>query len=226
MKEIMHKTDMPYEKFMKYGPESLTDAELLAIIIRTGTHDKSPVTLGQQVLDLKGNRWGLSGINHFSVQDFMGVKGIGEVKAIKLKCIGEISKRISQISAARGLAFNKPATVAGYYMEQLRHLEKERVILVMLDNKNQLLCDEVLSEGTVNMTILSPREVFVKAVRERAVNIMLLHNHPSGDPTPSSEDIITTQRIKEASQFIDIHLIDHIIIGDRQYVSFREKGLL
>lgn len=222
----IHKENLPYEKFIKYGPESLTDAELLAIIIRTGTQNESSVSLGQQILDMKGNYWGLSGINHCSLEDLMCLKGIGEVKAVKIKCIGEIAKRISKGYARQELTFNRPETVAGYYMEELRHLETERVVLVMLDNKNRFLCDEVLSEGTVNMAILSPREVFLKALKGRAVNIMLLHNHPSGDPSPSREDYLTTQKMKDAADLVDIHLIDHIIIGDRRYVSFKEKGLL
>lgn len=223
---LTHKDDLPYEKFIKYGPESLTDAELLAIIIRTGTKNESPVSLGQQILDFDENHWGLSWINHCSIDDLMSLKGIGQVKAIKIKCIGEIAKRISKDCARNELAFNRPETVAEYYMEELRHLEKERVVLVMLDNKNRFLCDEVISEGTVNMAILSPREVFLKALKGRAVNIMLLHNHPSGDPTPSREDCLTTEKIRKASQLVDIHLVDHIIIGDRRYVSFKEKGLL
>lgn len=222
----IHKDNLPYEKFIKYGPESLTEAELLAIIIRTGTQNESSISLGQQILDYEGNHWGLSGINHISLEDLMSIKGIGEVKAVKIKCIGEIAKRISQSYARKELTFDSPKRVADYYMEELRHLEKERVVLVMLDNKNRFLCDEVLSEGTVNMAILSPREVFLEALRGRAVNIMLLHNHPSGDPTPSRQDCITTQKILDASNLVEIGFIDHIIIGDRRYVSFKEKGLI
>lgn len=229
-KDIMNtelkKEDMPYEKFLKYGPESLTDAELLAIIIRTGTKEDDPVTIGYQLLNMVGNCWGLAMLHHYSVKDFMTIKGIGEVKAVKLKCIGEISKRISRQDIDKGIPFINPEMVADYYMEELRHLEKERIVLVMLDNKNRFLSDEVISEGTINTTIFSPREIFIKALHEGAVNIMLIHNHPSGDPTPSKADCITTQRVKEVADLIDIHLIDHIVIGDRRYISFREKGLL
>lgn len=222
----INKDNLPYEKFIKYGPDSLTNAELLAIIIRTGTHSDDSVALGQKILNIGGRYWGLLALKHFSLKDFMSIKGIGEVKAVKLKCIDELAKRIAKEQAIQGLTFDRPDTVADYYMEELRHLETERVVLVMLDNKNHFLCDEVLSEGTVDMAIISPREVFLKALRERAVNIMLLHNHPSGDPMPSRADCLTTQKVWKASKLVGIHLIDHIIIGDRRYVSFKEEGLL
>lgn len=217
--------ELPYEKFKKHGPESLTDAELLAIIIRTGTSKEDSVSLGRHILQLQGNRWGLSGIHHFSVKDFMKVHGIGEVKAVKIKCICEIAKRMSQENASETLSFHNPASVAAYYMERFRHLEKEKTLLVMLNNKNHLIRDEIVSEGTVNATLLSPRDIFIKALHEGAVNIMLLHNHPSGDPTPSKQDILLTQKLKNVSDLLEIPLLDHIIIGDNQYISLKEKRL-
>jgi|MGYP000814613974 DNA repair protein RadC len=111
-------------------------------------------------------------------------------------------------------------------MERLRHKNTEQVILILLDSKNRLIHDKVLSLGTVNASLISPREILIYALREEAGGIMLLHNHPSGDPTPSKQDIIMTRRIKEVSDLIDIPLIDHIVIGDKRYTSFKQKGLL
>ena len=220
---------LPYEKFEKFGPEALTDAELLAIIIRTGTQDCNSVELGKRILKLgsqSGQAKGLLTLQHVSLPELMNIKGIGKVKAIRIKCVTEFSKRIAKETFQHGIRFDKPITIAQYYMEQVRHLEVEQVILVMTDNKNQFLSDCILSKGTVNMSVLSPREIFLQAVRMQAVNILLVHNHPSGDPTPSRADVEVTNRIKEAADILNIPLVDHIIIGDNTYVSLKEIGYL
>lgn len=216
---------LPYEKFEIYGAESLTDAELLAIIIRTGTKEQNSVELGKQILSLgtdSGQANGILALQHLSLEELKKVKGIGKVKAIRLKCVTEFSRRIAMKTFKTGIRFDKPSTIADYYKEQVRHLEVEQVILVMTDSKNQFLKDCVLSTGTVNMSLISPREVFLTAVKTQAVNIVLVHNHPSGDPTPSRDDIEITKRIHEASQIMNIPLVDHIIIGDTTYMSFKE----
>ena len=224
------KEDMlPYEKFEIYGAESLTDAELLAIIIRTGTANMNSLELGKHILNLSSNTGqshGLLTLLHLSIEELMSIKGIGKVKAIRLKCIAEFSKRIAMESFKNGVRFDSPKTIANYYMEQLRHKEVEEVMLVMCDGKNQFLKDCILSTGTVNMSLLSPREIFLTALKTNAVNILLVHNHPSGDPTPSKDDITITNRIYDASKIMNIPLVDHIIIGDNTYVSFKELGYL
>lgn len=225
-KDLYPKEELPYDKFLHTGAESLTDAELLAIMLRTGTKDKNPVELGRQILSLCDSKWGLLGLHHYSVRELQKIPGIGEVKAVQLLCIAEIAKRISAAQAASNLTFHRPDTVAEYYMERLRHKNTEQVILILLDSKNRLIHDKVLSLGTVNASLISPREILIYALREEAGGIMLLHNHPSGDPTPSKQDIIMTRRIKEVSDLIDIPLIDHIVIGDKRYTSFKQKGLL
>lgn len=222
----MTNMDMPYEKFLKLGAGALTDAELLAIIIRIGTKDTSSVKIGQKVLNLSDNHLGLLGLHHITIADLMTINGIGEVKAVKIKCIAELAKRLSKASAAHSLRIDQPKTVADYYMEELRHVETEHTLLVMLDNKNRIINDSIISKGTVNSSLLSPREIFLMALQNKAVYILLLHNHPSGDPTPSKQDLTITKRIMEASKLIGIPLIDHIIIGDNKYISFREKGIL
>lgn len=216
---------LPYEKFEKYGAAALTDAELLAIIIRTGTKESTSVELGRQILNLgsnSGQTKGLLSLQHLSLKQLMTVKGIGIVKAIRLKCVTEFSKRIAMETFKTGIRFDMPITIANYYMEQVRHLEVEQVILVMTDSKNQFLKDCILSTGTVNMSLISPREIFMTALKMQAVHILLVHNHPSGDPTPSRDDIEITKRIHEASQIMNIPLVDHIIIGDNTYMSLKE----
>lgn len=216
---------LPYEKFERFGAQSLTDAELLAIIIRTGTKEFNSVELGKKILNLgtgSGQTNGILSLQHLTLEELMKVKGIGKVKAIRIKCVTEFSRRIAMETFKKGIRFDKPATIADYYKEQVRHLEVEQVILVMTDSKNQFLKDCILSTGTVNMSLISPREIFMTAIKAQAVHILLVHNHPSGDPTPSRDDIEVTKRIHEASQIMNIPLVDHIIIGDNTYMSLKE----
>lgn len=215
----------PYEKYKNYGPQSLSDAELLAVIIRTGTRDYDSVTLGEEILKLFPGK-GLTGLFHITIHELMKLPGIGEVKAVKIKCIAEFARRISRTEAEKKVQFTNPATVAAYYMENMRHLSKEQVILIMLDAKLRMMQEKVISIGTVCESMLSPREIFIDALREEAVNIMLLHNHPSGDPEPSSQDLKITRRIKELGILLHLPLLDHIIIGDNCYRSMKETGVL
>lgn len=226
-KKENEKTELPYEKFLKYGPESLSEAELLAIILRTGTKDCSSVEIGTKILDLAVSpHKGLLGLYHVSVEELKQIRGIGEVKAVKIKCIAELSMRMAKAKKEPLLRFDAPKTVADYFMEQLRHEEKEKVILLCLDNKAQMISQTVLSVGTVNASLVSPREAFQYALKMQAVFIMMLHNHPSGDPQPSRQDMEITGRLAKTGELLDIPLLDHIIIGDNRYTSFKESGLL
>lgn len=216
--------DRPYEKCLQFGAEYLTDAELLAVILRTGRRGSNSLELSYEVLHLPyTQKQGLAGLYHLSVQDLMNVPGVGKVKAIQLKCIGELSRRMSRQQAKSRLSFNMPGTIADYYMEELRHEEQEVLLCMMLDTKNHLLGEKRMFLGTVNTSLVSPREVFLEALRFQAVNIILVHNHPSGDPTPSRADVEITQRIRQGGELLGIQLLDHIIIGEHNYVSFREK---
>ena len=226
LKQLYDAEELPYDKFMKFGPGSLSDAELLAIMLRTGTRDKTPIELGRAILNLSGSKWGLLGLHHFTIKELMKIPGIGEVKAVQLLCIAEIAKRISNMQAKVNLSFQNPDSVAAYYMERMRHRETEQLILILLDAKNRMIYAEVISVGILNATLISTREIFIKAFKEEAAYIMILHNHPSGDPTPSRQDQQITNKIKEVSILVDIPLIDHIIIGDNRYISFKQKGLL
>ncbi len=227
MKEEIQKQDLPYEKFIRFGAENLTEAELIAIILRTGTKDKSALQLANQVLTLaKYPREGLLGLYDVTLEELMSIKGIGSVKAVKLKCLTELSMRISKACAKEGLCFTNSRTVAEYFMETLRHRKTECVILVCLDSKGQLLHEKKLSDGSVNMSLISPREIFLEALQWKAVNILLVHNHPSGDPTPSKADRELTENVRFIGEKMDIPLLDHIIIGDNRYTSFRELSCL
>lgn len=217
--------ELPYERFLRFGPENLTEAELLAIIIRTGTKEKSALQLAEQVLTLaKYPREGLLGLHSISLDELEGIKGIGQVKAVKLKCIAELSVRMSAASARAGTRFTSSGQAAAYFMEKLRHRDTECVLVASLDAKGQLIREKKLSEGSVRAALISPREIFLEALDARAVNVLLVHNHPSGDPTPSRNDMDITERVREMGEKMDIPLLDHIVIGDNQYVSFRESS--
>lgn len=227
MKEKNQTQDLPYEKFIRFGAENLTESELIAIILRTGTKDSSALQLAEKVLALaKYPREGLLGLYDVTLEELMSIKGIGIVKAIKLKCLTELSMRISRATAKQGLCFTNSQTVAEYFMEMLRHRNTECVVLVCLDAKCRLLHEKRLSDGSVNMSLISPREIFLEALQCKAVNIILIHNHPSGDPTPSKSDKELTENVRLLGEKMDIPLLDHIIIGDNRYTSFKELSYL
>lgn len=216
----------PYEKCIKYGPEFLSDAELLAVVIRTGSKEEHCVSLAEHILnDYEGCK-GLAGIRHLSMNQLMNIKGIGQVKAVQIKCIGELSKRMSKACMGDRVIFNCPKNIADYYMEDLRHRDTEVLMVAFLNTKNMLIKSIELTKGTVNASLMSPRELYAEALKSNAVYVVLLHNHPSGDPTPSREDIINTRKIYEAGKLIGIELIDHIIIGDNKYISLKERGVI
>ncbi len=216
----------PYEKFLKHGAASLTDAELLAIIIRTGTRNASALSIAKQLLDRFEQNRQLNSLHHITMQELMEIDGIGEVKAVKIKCIAELSTRMAKQHAAQTLDFRTPSSIADYYMEQLRHEEVEKVLLLLLDTKLHLMEEYLLSKGTVNASLLSTREVFRHALRAGACKIVLLHNHPSGNCNPSMEDLSITKKIIEAGKLMEIPLLDHLIVGDGCYLSLKEHGYI
>ncbi len=225
--EYYRMQNLPYEKFISYGSRSLTDSELLAIMLRTGTRGMNARMLGEKVLSETaryGN--GLLGLYHIPLKELCKIDGIGEVKAIQLKTVAELSTRMAQAKAKSNLSFHSPASIADYYMERFRHESVEYIMLLMLDSGLHLISERILSKGTVNAALASPREVFIHALQAQAAGIMLLHNHPGGDPVPSENDIRVTRRIGQIGILTDIPLYDHIIIGDNKYFSFNESKLL
>lgn len=219
-------SEQPYEKCLEYGPEKLSDAELLAVIIRTGSKEKRSVELAMQILNLHEHHKGLVALNYLTIPELMKIDGIGFVKATQISCIAELSKRLSKSKRREQICFQQPEDIAGYFMEEMRSLQEEHVKILMLDGKAAFIHSQTLTIGTVNASIASPREIFRCALRYDAVNIVLLHNHPSGNPKPSCEDIYVTKRISETGELIGIPLIDHIIIGDGRYISMKEKGYI
>lgn len=222
----MVKSERPYEKCLCYGAEVLSNTELLAVLLRTGTKGLNVMELSKQLLCLPTGEENLLNIHYFTLQKLKDFKGIGDVKAIQILCLSELAKRLAKASVKERVVFQLPSTVAEYYMEEMRHLKQESMKLLMLNTKGKLLGETNVSKGTVNASLITPRELFLKALECEAVSIILIHNHPSGDPSPSREDIINTKRIKEAGSLIGIELIDHIIIGDFRYTSMRERGIL
>lgn len=222
----LNNDDLPYEKFERLGPEPLSDVELLAIIIRSGTVGINSLEVAEKILKLANDDNKISGLHKISVEELERIKGIGKVKAIRIKCIVELTRRMAMQTRRTSVCFTDPKTVADYYMEQMRHLEAEQVLLILTDNKNKVIKEIIISKGTVNSSLLSPREIFIEAIRYHAVHILLLHNHPSGDPTPSRKDVEITKIIDDSSKLLNIPLVDHIIIGDNKYISLKEHGLL
>lgn len=219
-------SEQPYERCERYGAEYLTDAELLSVVIRSGTKSRKSYEVAQDVLMLKDECEGLKGLSNVTLNELMKIKGIGRVKAIQILCVVELTKRMSKAVSSKGVFFNSVESIANYFMQEMRSLDTEQVTLVLLNSKNKLIKEIRLSKGTVNATLTTPREVFIYALKYEAVNFVILHNHPSGDPTPSKEDVAITNRLKDSSKMIGINLIDHIIIGDNKYTSFCELGLI
>lgn len=217
-------SEKPYEKCASLGVASLSDAELLAIIIHTGTRDLSAIEIARNVLSVKhGN---LLNLFEFSLEEFMDFKGIGKYKAIRLMAIAELSLRISKTNMGNPFIMDDPKKVSSYYMEQLRHLKEEHFYAVFLDIQCRFLKDELIAKGNENFAFYSKNRLFEKALLCKARRIILLHNHPSGNCRPSKEDCDTTSSLIQAAQLLELELVDHIIIGDNKYYSFKENDLI
>lgn len=225
MKEIREE-NRPYEKCTRYGATQLTDIELLAVLLRTGTKGMSALELAREILTSNSGEESLLNIHGLTLSKLRQIKGIGKVKAVQIMCISELAKRLSKESAKDGVMFENPSTIVDCYKEEMRHQKQEHMKLLMLDTKSKLIGEMNISKGTVNAALITPRELFIEALACGAVYIILLHNHPSGDPTPSKNDIMLTQRVREAGEIVGIRLLDHIIIGNNCYVSLMESQLI
>lgn len=217
-------SERPYEKFLSLGASGLSDADLLAIIIKTGIKDKSAVDIAQEMLS--GRHGNLLNLYEMSYDELIQVSGIGQIKAIQLKAVAELSMRISKAKRARSIRMNTPVTIADYYMEQMRHLQQEVVICAYFDVKSRFLGDKFISKGSLSSSVVDISSVMRTALEKNASKIVLLHNHPSGDCTPSKDDIAVTDRLAEGSRIFSIELCDHIIIGDNEYYSFYENKII
>ncbi|MEO3947152.1 DNA repair protein RadC [Gorillibacterium sp. CAU 1737] len=215
--------EQPREKLMDRGPDSLSNAELLAILLRTGTTRETAVALASRILREAGS---LRRLVDMSVEQLTQIKGIGPVKAVQIKASIELGKRLSRSSIRDEVVIRSPKDVADFLMEDMRYLQKEHFVCLFLNTKNRVIAQETLSMGSLNASIVHPREVFLAAIKRSSASLICVHNHPSGDPTPSPEDIELTARLKEAGEIIGIDVLDHIVLGDHRYVSLKEKGYM
>lgn len=221
--------EKPYEKFKKYGAGVLTDTELLAVLLRSGTRDMDVLSLSNSIINGNRSYEGLSSILHYSFEELIDIRGIGPVKAIQILCIGELVKRIwkSEIASKdKTVVLKTPAECAAYFTQELRYLEKEELKIVYLDIRYRLISSCIMTRGTCDTSLVSVRDILEGAFKHHASNILMLHNHPYSDPVPSEADHDATRRVKEGAEAIGIRLTDHIIIGGNGYFSFREKGFL
>ena len=219
-------SERPYEKCEKYGASVLSDSELLAIIIKSGNRNERSTDLASRILMMKEARYGINVLNHVSMKELCSIKGIGRVKAIQLMAVAELSKRMAEDIKREGITFEDSDSIAGFYMEKMRHLEREQTRLLLFDMRMKLISDIEIIKGTVGRSFMEPREILIEALKADAVSFVLLHNHPSGDPTPSKADIEITKRMKSAGDLVGIKLKDHIIIGEKRYVSLKSMGEL
>lgn len=215
--------DRPREKLQMLGPAMLSTAELLAIIIRTGTKTETAVGLAHRLLNHFG---GLTALQVCTMEELSTVKGIGFAKAAEIKAALEIANRLAVSRSEQRPVIRNPEDVAGLLMTEMRWLQKEYFRVLLLNTKNHVLAIPTISIGSLNASIVHPREIFKEAIRHSAAAAILVHNHPSGDPSPSGEDIAITKRLKEVGLLMDIAVLDHIIIGDGRYVSLKEQGIL
>ena len=219
--------ERPYEKLEQYGAKALTNAELLAIIIKTGTKDETAVGLAQKVLKLNTDeKDNLKFLCDLTVEEFTKIKGIGKIKAIQLKAVCELATRINSVSSYKEKQILRPKDIAEILMERTRFEKQEILKVAMLNNKNKLIRIKEIAKGGGNFVAATIRSILNEAVKIAAAKIILIHNHPTGDPTPSKQDIEFTKNVEQASKILGIQLLDHIVIGDLKYVSIfsmREK---
>jgi len=217
------KNERPRERLARYGADTLSNAELLAIILRTGTKNENIITLCNKLIKETG---GLNGLLNMNLDEFMELRGIGKAKATQLMALSELSKRFKTYRAGDMYKISQPKDAADYVMEDMKSLDVEHLKVIMLNTKNMVISVRDVSIGSLNSSIVHPREVFCEAIKKRSASIIVCHNHPSGDPTPSNEDINITNRLRECGKIIGIELIDHLIIGNGVYISLKEKGIL
>lgn len=217
-------SDRPREKLLEHGPESLSPAELLAIILRTGeaSTGQSAVDHGRALMTLCENSFRT--LADASVQELCTIKGIGPAKAAQIKAALEIARRFAQEELKRGDQFRSSTDIFNHYHEQLGSLKKEEFHVLLLDAKNRKIKDVRVSEGSLTSSLVHPREVFNPIIRESAAAVILIHNHPSGDPTPSQEDLHITRRLRDVGDIMGVRVLDHLIIGKGKYVSFVDDG--
>lgn len=215
--------ERPRERLLKYGPEALSNAELLAIILRVGTPEYSAVGLAEHML---GRFDGLRGIATASVENLSEIKGLGTAKGAQIRAMVELGKRLAASVGESRAMIRSPQDAADLIMPELRDQSQERFKGIFLNTKGEVLKIVTITVGTLNESLISPRELFREALGCNGASVIVAHNHPSGDPTPSKEDITITKRLVQAGEYIGIEVLDHMIIGDGRWVSLKERGLM
>ena len=218
--------ERPRERLLRFGADELSTAQLLAIILRMGGRNKSALELAREIL-VKFNN--LKEIEDASIAEFSELKGIGAAKIAQIKAAFELGKRLianEKRNTSQQPCFKNSSQVYTYYMPKFYGLKKEKFLCTLLDTKNRVFKETTVSEGTLTSSLVHPREVFRYAIKEAAASVLFVHNHPSGDPSPSRDDIDITKRLIETGKIIGINVLDHIIIGDGRYLSLMESGNL
>ncbi|WP_226036535.1 RadC family protein [Aquibacillus saliphilus] len=222
MKDVPRQ-DRPRERLLEHGPSNLSNQELLAILLGTGTKEESVNLLAQRVLM---HFEGLNLLRDSTIEELTAIKGIGSVKGVLILAAIELGKRMHKYKPQERYVIRSPEDGADYVMEEMRGLKQEHFVCLFLNTKNQILHRQTIFIGSLNASIVHPREVFREAVKRSAASIICAHNHPSGDPSPSQEDIHVTKRLSECGKIIGIEVLDHLVIGDHKFVSLKEKGYL
>lgn len=213
----------PMEKMQRFGIQSLSNSELLAILIGSGTREKNAISLSNEILLNFDSGQSLS---KTSIEQLMEIKGVGLSKATKILAGLELGKRLSILEKRENITIDSPKSIADYLFVHYSEASKEEFCAILLDTKNKIIMIETISVGTLNKTLVHPREVFRTAILRGANSIIFSHNHPSGDPTPSPEDISITEQLIVAGEHIGIKVLDHLVIGNNKYISLRENGLV
>ncbi len=217
----------PFERCKKFGAHSLTDGELLAMILRTGSRESDALNLSYDLLSGAGPTIGLASLMYKFVEELTAIKGIGEIKAMQIQCVLEIAKRLwKKEILSTEIYFTNPKLCANYYLQDMKYLEREEIRLVFLDSRLRKISDMTLSKGTVNFSLISVRDILIETLKRQAVNVIMIHNHPSGNPEPSEADKAMTKKVLTGLEAIGVNLNDHIVLGDNSYFSFRENHLL
>lgn len=213
-------SERPYEKLEMYGEEKLSNAELLAIIIKSGTKEESSVSLAQRILSLEKNgENNLKFLQNISMKEFMSIKGIGKVKAIQLRALCELTKRMSTPINTNQIQINSPKDVAELLTDEMKYEKKEKVKAIILNSKNVIIKIADICTGTTNSAMLRPKDVLHEIIKLGEPKIILVHNHPSGDPMPSKSDFEFTERLVQAANIVGVELLDHIVVAEKGYNS-------
>lgn len=215
--------ERPRERLLRYGAETLSNSELIAIILGNGTSKENILSISTRLLKLSG---GLNGLLNSKADELVKVNGIGRAKAVQLLALGELSKRFKSYKSGQNYKILNPKDASKLVMDELKVFDKEHLYVIMLNTKNVVIKISDVSVGSLNSSIVHPREVYNEPIVKHAASIIICHNHPSGDPEPSVEDINITKRLTECGKIIGIELLDHIIIGDGTYISLKEKGII